>query len=95
MLKYKEVLAGSSGYGFVFFILEDGMGAFIDIKNRVIRLEPLADLRTFDAKATEEEIRQALDVFNNPVEIRKGILYEYFYDNEEFRNEVLNGARYC
>ena len=48
MLKYSKFKKALFGVpGFIFFELEDGMGADIDIENKAIELRPLADLRVY------------------------------------------------
>ena len=97
--KFKKVLFGVPG--FVFFELEDGMGADVDIENRAIELRPLADLRVYKnvytgeiTKPIEESIEKAKEVLENPDFVMKGPFYDDFYDKDsDIYKSVQRGER--
>nr|DAM90675.1 MAG TPA: hypothetical protein [Caudoviricetes sp.] len=97
--KFKKALFGVPG--FVFFELEDGMGADVDIENKAIELRPLADLRVYKnvytgeiTKPTKEEIEKAKEVLENPDFVIKGPFYDDFYDKDsDIYKSVQRGER--
>ena len=97
--KFKKVLFGVPG--FVFFELEDGMGADVDINNRAIELRPLGDVRVYFNeytgevfKPTEESIEKAKEVLENPDFVMKGPFYDDFYDKDsDIYKSVQRGER--
>ena len=97
--KFKKALFGVPG--FIFFELEDGMGADIDIENRAIELRPLADLRVYKdvytgeiMKPGEEDIEKAKEVLENPDFVMKGPFYDDFYDKDsDIYKSVQRGER--
>ena len=102
MLKYSKFKKALFGVpGFVFFELEDGMGADVDIENKAIELRPLADLRVYKnvytgeiTKPTKEEIEKAREVLENPDFVIKGPFYDDFYDKDsDIYKSVQRGER--
>nr|DAK22206.1 MAG TPA: hypothetical protein [Caudoviricetes sp.] len=102
MLKYSKFKKALFGVpGFVFFELEDGMGADVDIENKAIELRPLADLRVYKnvytgeiTKPTKEEIEKAKEVLENPDFVIKGPFYDDFYDKDsDIYKSVQRGER--
>lgn len=102
MLKYSKFKKALFGVpGFVFFELEDGMGADVDIENKAIELRPLADLRVYKnvytgeiTKPTKEEIEKAREVLENPDFVMKGPFYDDFYDKDsDIYKSVQRGER--
>lgn len=102
MLKYSKFKKALFGVpGFVFFELEDGMGADVDIENKAIELRPLADLRVYKnvytgeiTKPTKEEIEKAKEVLENPDFVMKGPFYDDFYDKDsDIYKSVQRGER--
>lgn len=102
MLKYSKFKKALFGVpGFIFFELEDGMGADIDIENKAIELRPLADLRVYKdvytgeiMKPREEDIEKAKEVLENPDFVMKGPFYDDFYDKDsDIYKSVQRGER--
>ena len=102
MLKYSKFKKALFGVpGFVFFELEDGMGADVDIENKAIELRPLADFRVYKnvytgeiTKPTKEEIEKAREVLENPDFVMKGPFYDDFYDKDsDIYKSVQRGER--
>lgn len=102
MLKYSKFKKALYGYdNFVFVELEDGMGAAIDLRNRIVELKPFEDSRVYYSPYTdtfnypnEEHIKGAKEVLENPKEVYKGLFYDEFYDkNSDVYKDVQKGVR--